>query len=146
VRWFKDGHLLLSEAEHLDQTGSELMFFTLSENDSGDYHCEASNYLGSVQSDRFTLNVQSSKYPLLLFTAPNPTSLFSESIQSAYSTRRLSISISLHGNISAHYHSIFHCRSCSISAPLLLSGRPISALWPSQAPGQSSAIVERRQL
>lgn len=47
---------------HLEQTGSELMFVQINDNDTGDYHCEATNYLGKVTSEPFRLTVQTSKY------------------------------------------------------------------------------------
>lgn len=62
VKWFKDNRLLASKPMHVEQTGSELMFFQINDNDTGDYHCEASNYLGSVTSEQFRLTVQTSKY------------------------------------------------------------------------------------
>lgn len=63
VKWFKDDQLLASEPSHLEQAGSELMFVSINDNDAGDYHCQASNYLGTVTSERFRLSVQTSKYP-----------------------------------------------------------------------------------
>lgn len=63
VKWFKDDQLLESEPAHLEQTGKELMFFQINDNDTGDYYCQATNYLGTVTSERFKLTVQSSKYP-----------------------------------------------------------------------------------
>lgn len=51
---------------HLEQTGNELMFFLVNDRDTGDYHCEASNYLGSVTSEQFRLTVQSSEYRELM--------------------------------------------------------------------------------
>uniref|UniRef100_A0A6G1SLK3 Roundabout 2 n=2 Tax=Aceria tosichella TaxID=561515 RepID=A0A6G1SLK3_9ACAR len=59
VKWFKDGQVLTSEPAHLEQTGSELMFFQTRVQDTGDYHCEAENHLGRVASERFRLTVQS---------------------------------------------------------------------------------------
>jgi hypothetical protein len=61
VKWFKDGQVLASEPAHLEQTGSELMFFQINEADTGDYHCQAENYLGRASSEPFRLTVQSSK-------------------------------------------------------------------------------------
>ena len=62
VKWFKDRQLLVSQPAHLEQTGSELMFFQMSDDDTGDYYCQATNYLGSIESENFRLTVQSSKY------------------------------------------------------------------------------------
>lgn len=62
-KWFKDDQLLPSRSANLDQMGAELTFRQLDEADAGDYHCQATNYLGSVTSDRFQVTVQTSKYP-----------------------------------------------------------------------------------
>lgn len=67
VKWFKDDQLVESEPTHLEQTGSELMFFQINEQDSGDYHCQATNYLGSITSKPFKIIVLSSKYLLVWF-------------------------------------------------------------------------------
>lgn len=67
VKWFKDNKLLQSEPMHLEQTGSELMFFLVNDKDTGDYHCEASNHLGTVTSEQFRLTVQSSKCSIANF-------------------------------------------------------------------------------
>lgn len=66
VRWFKDRRVLASEPSHLEITGNELMFFQINQRDSGQYHCEASNYLGSIRSQPFRLSVETttSKYNL----------------------------------------------------------------------------------
>lgn len=78
VKWFKDDELLASRPTHHEQTGTELMFFQVADEDAGEYHCEATNYLGSVTSDRFKLHVHSSKYPRLpatLFNSGQPQML-----------------------------------------------------------------------
>ena len=62
--WYKDNKLLVSEPAHLEQTSNELMFIQINENDTGDYHCEASNSLGKVVSQPFRLTVKTSKYIL----------------------------------------------------------------------------------
>lgn len=62
VKWFKDDQLLVSQAPRLEQMGSELVFIQMVDDDTGDYHCEATNYLGTITSDHFRLTVQSSKY------------------------------------------------------------------------------------
>ena len=64
IKWFKDDELLESRPPHLEQTGKELMFMQTSDDDTGDYHCEATNYLGSLVSPRFKIEVQSSKCKL----------------------------------------------------------------------------------
>lgn len=61
VSWFKDEQPLVSRPPQQEQTGGELMFFQMSEEDGGQYRCQASNYLGKVSSERFMLTVQTSK-------------------------------------------------------------------------------------
>lgn len=62
IKWFKDNELIISQPTHLEQAAKELMLFNIVDDDTGDYHCEAANYLGTIRSDQFRLQVQSSKY------------------------------------------------------------------------------------
>lgn len=62
VKWFKDDQLIAGQPSKLEQMDKELMFIQVSDEDTGDYHCQATNYLGSVTSEHFRLTVQSSKY------------------------------------------------------------------------------------
>lgn len=63
ISWFKDGAKLGEEPTRLEQSAGELIILQASEEDAGDYYCRASNYLGSLTSPSFRLNVQSSEYP-----------------------------------------------------------------------------------
>lgn len=62
VKWFKDDQLLGAQPAHSEQQGNELIFFQMNEEDSGEYRCQATNYLGSIASEPFRLTVHSSKY------------------------------------------------------------------------------------
>lgn len=66
IRWFKDGQLLSSRASRLELTGNELMFISISEQDSGEYFCQATNLMGTIESERFKLTIQTSEYPPFL--------------------------------------------------------------------------------
>lgn len=71
VKWFKDARELIDDdvstqtqqahATHRDMSGKELMFMSVHEDDAGEYRCEATNYLGTVRSERMRLSVKSSK-------------------------------------------------------------------------------------
>lgn len=67
IKWYKDGQMVSSRPPHLELTGNELMFISISEQDSGEYHCQASNSMGSITSDRFKLSIQTSKYLSISF-------------------------------------------------------------------------------
>lgn len=56
VKWFKDG------LQMRKQTSGELMFLQVTPEDAGQYHCEASNYLGATSTRSFLLHVKTSKY------------------------------------------------------------------------------------
>lgn len=61
IKWFKDNLPLISQMPHSEQQGNELIINELNVDDTGIYHCEATNYLGTTISEQFKLTVQSSK-------------------------------------------------------------------------------------
>lgn len=85
VKWFKDDKLLEESNGGSQQTGTELMFLQVNEEDTGEYHCQASNYLGSITSDRFKLHVQSSKYNTDDKSTPADSNLLTLGPNSIYS-------------------------------------------------------------
>lgn len=64
IKWFKDNLLLISQMPHSDQHSNELIINELNDDDTGIYHCEATNYLGTTISEQFKLTVQSCKYSI----------------------------------------------------------------------------------